>query len=71
MASIQVDNTDDDFILQAVSFGGSSFIFSVDVSLSTTQRHSVKRSSDVEGVFCILLFAGEDDDFVLVANPIM
>jgi hypothetical protein len=66
-------DTSDDFSLRGISFGNSSFIFSVDVHLTTAQP-SVKQSSDVNeadrGGLCVLMFVGEDDSIVLVTEPV-
>ena len=74
MTDINIADASEDFILRGIDFGNSTFIFSVDVHLTTAQP-SVKRSSDVndaeEGDLCVLMFVGEDDSIVLVTEPIM
>ena len=66
-------DTSDDFSLRGISFGNSSFIFSVDVHLTTAQP-SVKQSADVNeadrGGLCVLMFVSEDDSIVLVTEPV-
>ena len=59
-----------DITFKGITFGNSTFIFSVDVSLSTSgsrQRHQ----STSEGDRCVLMFVGGDNNIVLATNPVM
>ena len=61
------DDGERDFTLQAVEFENSSYIFSVDVVLSVPQG----RVGDGGGRdLCVLMFTGENDEIVLVTEPI-
>ena len=60
-----------DFALQAVSFGNSSYIFSVEASQLVHEVSRSKREVDYySGDPCVLMFTGENDDIVLVTEPI-
>ena len=60
------DAGESDFTLQVISFGNSSYVYSVDVGLSVDPV-GVERDS---GPLCVLLFIGENDEIVLVTEPI-
>ena len=60
------DSGESDFTLQVISFGNSSYVYSVDVGLSVDPV-GVERDG---GPLCVLLFTGEDDEIVLVTEPI-
>ena len=73
MTSIKTTEPNSDIILKGISFGKSSFIFSVDVGLSTDEFTSVKRNAvmtEEDGDLCVLMFVGEDNNIALVTNPI-
>ena len=59
-----------DITFRGITFGNSTFIFSVDVSLSTS-RSRQRRQSTSEGDRCVLMFVGGDDNIVLATNPVM
>ena len=59
-----------DFTLQAVSFGNSSYIFSVEASQLLEVSRSKREVEYYSGIICVLLFTGENDDIVLVTEPI-
>ena len=63
------DDIERDFTLQAVSFGNSSYIFSVEIGRSIAVP-AAKRQAEITGDLCVLMFTGENDEIVLVTQPI-
>ena len=59
-----------DITFRGITFGNSTFIFSVDVSLSTSGSRQ-RRQSTSEGVQCVLMFVGGENNIVLATNPVM
>lgn len=58
----------DVIVLNGITFGNSSYIFSANVHLDA--EVSVKQNADVESGPCILMFIGEENNIVLVTSPI-
>ncbi|CAI8001574.1 Proto-oncogene tyrosine-protein kinase receptor Ret [Geodia barretti] len=64
------DDVERDFTLQAVSFGNSSYIFGVEIGWSVAVPGG-KRQAEITGDLCVLMFTGENDEIVLVTEPIV
>ena len=59
-----------DITFRGITFGNSTLIFSVDVSLSTSGSRQ-RRQSTSEGDRCVLMFVGGDNNIVLATNPVL
>lgn len=67
-----ISATGNEFRLRGVNFSNNSHIYSVDAyiyNLQTIEKREV--SQEMDGDACVLIFIGENDDIVLVANTIL